>query len=786
MVAIGLLAGLTGGATAAAVLGAARTDSVYERHTEFVEAPDAWVADTDGPWGPHNLDQHLDNEQVETSLELATLGMRPSGSGIFPTFDYVAAGSRDERFGVELARFRILEGRTYDHSRPEEVVITEEYADATGLSVGDRVEFESWTDEAIARVFESNFTEGLVPDGPRVELTVVGLAREVQDLPTVTASTGSVYLTTAFTERWEGPIGNVPDLGAVWLSAGSDGYPSFRDEVLAGAEEGGTFVLQPSADTAGVSGAVRAQVIALLVSAAVIAISGAVVVFATLARQLSFAAPDQEAMSAVGFTRADRQWAIVLVALPAAFTAGLIGWATTVAGSELLPVGTPGRVEPEPGLRFALVPQIGAAVVVAGVVLILAALAGRTIVGLAAQHAAVPAGSPRSLPFTRWLSGSPPGTIGMQFAFDRGRGGRSLPTRSALVGCTVGVIGISASLVFAASLGHLESTPRLSGASADLLVNASDPSQAGWRALAARLERTPEIDEVATLISVILEVDGQPLDGLVVDLRRGDPLLDAIVSGRVPQAGDEITVGSEVAENLGVGVGGNVAVTLSDGSRADYEVVGIAAFSNLIGTYNEMAAVLGDSADRFLVRDAAPFYGIAVGFADGVDAEAARAELLASSDIALAEAPGEAPRAVRNLAEISVFPQALAITIAVLAVGFLIHALASAARRRSGELAVLKALGFSRGQLREVTLVQATAIVGVSLVVGVPIGVALGRVTWSSTAENLGLVTEFRLPTLALLWPLAAIAVANLVGMVVSRLTANVSPAAELRAWRAE
>ncbi len=64
------------------------------------------------------------------------------------------------------------------------------------------------------------------------------------------------------------------------------------------------------------------------------------------------------------------------------------------------------------------------------------------------------------------------------------------------------------------------------------------------------------------------------------------------------------------------------------------------------------------------------------------------------------------------------FPQALAVFVALLGLVTVGHALASSPRRRRGELAVLRSLGFLRRQLMATLAVQATAVTAVGLVLG--------------------------------------------------------------------
>ena len=58
--------------------------------------------------------------------------------------------------------------------------------------------------------------------------------------------------------------------------------------------------------------------------------------------------------------------------------------------------------------------------------------------------------------------------------------------------------------------------------------------------------------------------------------------------------------------------------------------------------------------------------------------------------------------------------------------------------RRRRDLAVLKTMGFVRRQVTITVAWQATAMVAIALLVGMPIGVALGRWAWTLLAGQLG------------------------------------------------
>jgi ABC-type antimicrobial peptide transport system permease subunit len=133
--------------------------------------------------------------------------------------------------------------------------------------------------------------------------------------------------------------------------------------------------------------------------------------------------------------------------------------------------------------------------------------------------------------------------------------------------------------------------------------------------------------------------------------------------------------------------------------------------------------------------------------------------------------------------DVAVLPLALGGFLALLAIGAVGHALATAVRRRRHELAVLRALGITRLQSRLVVVTQASVLAAIGLVFGVPLGVALGRITWRLVAQNTPLAYHppVALWALVLIGPLALLA-ANLLAAWPGQRAARLRSAQILRA----
>src|SRR4029078_6853927 len=104
-------------------------------------------------------------------------------------------------------------------------------------------------------------------------------------------------------------------------------------------------------------------------------------------------------------------------------------------------------------------------------------------------------------------------------------------------------------------------------------------------------------------------------------------------------------------------------------------------------------------------------------------------------------------------------------------------------RRRRRDLAVAAALGMTRRQILTAVIVQSLVITTVALIVGVPLGVAAGRTSWTQFASELGVVTQFSAPIVpTVLVVLAVVAGAVLMALCPGEVAARRRPGPALRA----
>jgi hypothetical protein len=760
---LAVLVTIVGSVVMIAAAGARRTKSAPDRFVEKTRVSDVFVDLGDGSFRGAREIEALPG--VAFSGRLANMAV--AAEGVEEYLPMLA--SVDGRAGWTFETGVLLEGRRARRDAPGEVALSERSARRLGAGVGDVVRFASMSPERYA-CFAGEPACPMEWDGPPVSLQVVGIVRLANDLVATEESLVFSVLPPAFFEQHRRDIG----FDAV-LQVGLDEGTSLarfarraREAVPAGVEP--TFESDrgaPVRDEADVGAS------ALWVFAGVVAVAGLVMTGQAIARHCAAADDDRAALVAMGMRRRDRVADRVAPLVPVAIVSGLLAVTVAYLASGTMPIGDARLAEPDPGPRF------DAPVLLTGAVLVPLLVVVTALVTAWRRDRGANARPRRSWAAMRVARlGAPVATVtGLGMAFDRGHGRASTAARSALAGGAAGMAGVVAVLAFGASLGRLLDTPSLYG------WGNIDVADLDTRNLAA-LQRIDGVDAVGhATLQADLTVDGAPVPGMAVTPIVGD-VTPSIASGRLPSRDDEIALGHDTLAATHRDIGDTVHVA---GTRRGHDFV-------VVGT-----AVFPSTTDGFAIADGALVTGAALetlGAGDswemlvarvrpGADREAvvrriARLESSIPGDdgFALPQPPAE----VDKLRQVDRLPRLLAIVLAVLGATATGHALFLGVRRRGRELAVLRVLGCSRAQVRSAVAWQALAVAVVAAAIGVPLGVVVGRLAWSTTAGTLGVVQEMAPPTTAL-WLVvpAAIAVAMVLALLPARRAVRLHPATVLR-----
>ncbi|MGK2949414.1 MAG: FtsX-like permease family protein [Acidimicrobiales bacterium] len=690
---------------------------------------------------------------------------------------------------VAVERPVVLEGRMADPSRVDEGMITAAFEERWGLGVGDRVTVRLFTGEQ-ADAF-SLTGEETPPAGPRIETTIVGVVRSAWFSDSGASPQGRFIPSTALLAEHEesfiGTSGSGSVNALVRLEDGAAGIPQFRQELTELTGRRDIEFLNGAEETQHIRDVTVFEANALLGFAAAALVAAVFIVGQSLVRYVAATTQDLRILGAVGMSPRHIRAAAAIAPTVAAALGAIVGALGAFLASSRFPTGTAAPLEPSPGPHADLV-VLGTGLVLVPILVALGAVAASWAASRAEQR---PERRRAAIPDLLARAGAPvPVTVGASFALDRGRGSQALPVVPAVLGSVVGVLGVVGALTFAAGINDAIAQPERFGQVADLEVFVGFGNESFVPA--------DEVLEVLAADPEVLAVNDSRqgvLESGVVDLAAfaiapvDEPLPIVVLEGELPAERQEVAVSAQTATELGAEVGDRIELS---GSRSTgmYEVSGIAFVpEGLHNAYDSGAWIREDTYDELI--DGFKFRTIPIVLQDGADVDAAQvrlgsavAEVIGAPPDAAAELVGPPTPPVRlgELQQIQRLPLLLAGFLALLAVGAVGHALATAVRRRRHDLAVLRAVGATRAQSRATVLVQATVLALVGVAFGVPLGLAAGRTLWETMAESTPVahVPPLTIWALVLVGPVALL-VANLLAIWPSRRAASLRVGPTLR-----
>jgi hypothetical protein len=798
LVAIVLLLGILGGVSLCALAGARRTQSSYPR---FLRASHASTMAID----PGQYDPEVDAviaafPEVVRSTTYVAFTTGPLLADGRPDFlqDFETIGTFDGRF-FTMDRFAPTRGRLPDVDRDDEIAVNETAADLYGYQVGQHLDLGTYSNEQLS---SETFFEDPPPPVIRTRATIVGIGLFTDEvLQDDTNRTPLALVTPAFSKEaaayagyaWQG----------LTLRRGDADVESVKAQYMALLEPGSPqFFRVTSVDTFHAEQAVRPLSLALAAFGAIAGFAALVLVGQAVSRHLRHAGTDHEVLRSFGASPRTLAAAGLIGPLLALALGTLLAVGLAFAASPLLPLGPARRVEIASGLDADwAVLGIGAATLL---VLLVSVAVVASIRELPHRRSAT-----RGIRRSRVVgaasgAGMPPSAVaGLRLAFEPGDGATVVPVRSVMIAGTIAIVTLVSALTFGASFRSLLDSPDLYGWSWDVAIY--DQSGYGTISLAGSHELLDGRPEIAGWSGAFFGADS--IDGLnlpLLGMEADSAVVPPLIAGRMITSADEVVLGSATAEALRAVVGDEVHIGVSD--PRTLRVVGIATLPT-IGVSHGAHTSLGVGA--LVVPDLVPgFDRIAVGegppgsepspvgppvvfvrYAKGADESAALA-VVSNAAASIGASPGSAfvigpqrPAEIVSSSEVGGAPALLAAALGVATAASLTIALAASVRRRRHELALLRSLGFTRRQLAATVAWQATATIGVGLLLGVPVGVALGRTLWRTFAAQLDVVPHATVPVMLLVALVAvALAVANAAAALPARVARRVRPAAVLRA----
>ncbi len=770
-----VLAGLAGGTVLWSIAAARRTSTAMDRFVAWARPSGAQI--DEGPGSPVQPGSEVEREILRSPavaasghggyLALAPVG--PDGRARPDLLGSVNPFSSDNPLSFRrFDRGILVDGRLPDPGRAEEVAVNEQFVARQHLGVGDTFRMRAFTPGQIAAAGAAGgaFPE---PDGPEVTLRVAGVVRRPGDLQpqsfpssVVYAGVQNVYLGPAFVERYGRDIGAIGGgLGiALRPAAGAAEQLAAVVRRVAGPDAHVVFGSEDRQAAVAVNRPVHLQSLGLMAFGALAALASLLVAGQALARQVAADTADRAALRSMGMTRREMVVSQVVQVVPVALGAGVVAAFVAWLGSGLAPIGLARKAEVHPGLR-ADVPVLALGALALALVIV-----GRTAVATARALGRRPGGGPRRSRVAASLAarGAPaPVLVGVRMAFEPAGPERRTATRTALAASVAAVAAMVSAAVLATSLGRLIDTPRLQGWTWDVTAGNANTATADD---AARQAATLHADPAVAGFSAVQDMEPVRIGGhefpvMAFDADQGG-VHPPVRRGRWPRQADEIALGRSTLHRIGARVGDTVTVSGS-GPPQRFRVVGDVVLVPTMASGGELTLSSGVALSPSGVArlGLAPNDGpeFLVAFAPHIARRAAEASL--EPEFAGSILEPVRPPDVANVARIRSLPLLLAGLLVVLGLGALAHDLVVGARSSRRQLAVLKALGFSRHQVAATVRWQATALGIAAAAIGVPLGLAAGRWGWWAVNDSIGSLAAPRVPALGV----ATIVVGVLVGV---------------------
>jgi hypothetical protein len=819
---LAVLTGLVGGVAIASMAAARRTDASYPKFLASTNPSDLVVEPFTAPaYSPGFVRQlaglpHVNGVAVAVPLTAATLTPRGKlGTVLLARVQLVASVATAHGLYSDQDRVTIVSGRRAGPSRPDEVVASPDAAALLHLRVGSHIR--------VGLISSSQKSDG-IPGNRRVDLTVVGIGvfnTQVLQDGIDSGRTGFLLGTPALAREFASCCASGMNAG-LRLDGGS------RYDTAVGQEyqhlvatsryisPGGSqlYVYVTAAIEAEAQRAIRPEAIALVVFGMIAGLAALIIGTQSISRQLRTATDDAGALRALGAGPA----MIMADGLPGIVAAAAAGALLAAAvGIGLSPFSLFGPVrEVEPGRGFYLdaavlgLGALGLVLVLGGAAAVIAyrqaphRLAARDHSGdrkPAAARAVVAARLPVS------------GVEGLRLALEPGRGRTAVPVRSIMAGAVLALTVVTATLTFGASLTTLVSHPALYGWNFDYALY----SVQGWGTVPARwadplLAHNRLVAASTGVYFTTVQVDGQTVPATAAPTRPA--VAPHALSGHGLDNSHEVVLGPATLAQLHQRVGG--IVTLASGNfHIRLRIAGTATMPTIGGVLSVHASMSTGALFSTAVlpggNGSGPFgpllsgpNAILVRLRPGVSQAAGLRSMQAigrqltevlNSPRALAASgggsvadtidllPAQRPAEIVNYRTMGAMPTVLAGGLAAGAVAGLGLTLVASVRRRRRDFALLKTLGFTRRQLAEAVAWQSSAIAVIGLLIGIPAGIAFGRLLWLAFARQLSAVPDPVVPATSIaLAALAALILANLVAAVPGRRAARTPAALLLRA----
>ncbi len=800
-----LLVGLLGGLSMGAVAAARSTESSPADFAARENLPQLYVLDgvvnpaigLDSAYNPALLRtlSHLPHvERVESTVEL-NMGPLSSRDRPLPASSGVAGVASVNGLDYDEDPLAITEGRMANPHKADEFVLDARTAKAFGYHVGEEVPV-GWLSNAQTQSGNLSPNQA-IPADQRARVTLVGISGaqatslfEDQD----EASTESLELfTPALTDKLLACCSN-DMLSALNLQDGEKYLTATETEVRRALPKCLPFVYIQMRDRLATADAtLRPESIALCVFGGIAGIAALLIAAQVISRRARLRAPDLDIIRSLG---ADPGLCLsdgLLGSLGAILIGAVLAGGVAVALSPLGPLGPvrtflPAAVHPDWAVIGLGVPALVLALGACAVLSTRRSLRDRSRVSRPASSRVASAAARAGL--------RPAAITGVRFALEPGAGRSAVPVRSAILGAILAVTVVVATVTFGSSLDTLVARPALYGWNWTYDMDGGGGlGDIPGPAAATLLNADPQVEVWTGVYYSTLQLDG--INVPVMGATPGAAVAPPLLSGHGLQAANQVVLGAGTLAMLHKHVGDTVEERAHNGTPVTLKIVGTATLPPIgvtgsshldMGTGAVLSYRLIPPAARDLFEVMPGPNAILIRMKGGASETALRSIQAIGRRLGIAENGGsvlavQRPAQILNYGSLGTTPLLLGAALAAGAAAALAITLVTSVRRRRRDLAILKTLGFTRGQLATAVAVQATVAAVVGCAVGIPAGIALGRVLWDLFAGEISAVPFATVPTgTVVAIGLGAIALAVLVATIPGRIAARTSTSQLLHA----
>jgi len=741
---------------------------------------------------------HVD--QVESQAGIDFLPLQRDGLPLnAPNFYTPAAGNgygSVDGLYFDQDRVRVTQGKMADPNRVDELMLSASGASGLGVHVGSVLPVGIYTN---TQTQLPAFGTASVKPIRIVDEKVVGIvtfnSSIIEDQVDL-GSTPNNLFTPALTRQLLSCCVNYTQTG-VRVRGGTQSVAAAQvkiDNLLPGGFP--PFQNAEPAVIAKAQRAIKPEAIALGAFGVIVALAALLLAAQVTGRQLRRGGDDRQVLRGLGaspaMVSADGLVGIVGSVLLGALLAG----AVAIGISPLAPLGPVRPVYPQPGVNFDwTVLGFGFLVLVATLSVTAVVIGFRAAPHRIERRGRFRPDRPSRLVTAAGAFGLPPPALaGVRFAVESGAGNDSVPVRSAILGAAMAVVVVVATVTFGASLDSLVSHPALYGWNWDYaLASGGDIPQ---QQVTKLLDADRYIAHWSGVYTATVEIRGLAVPALGEN--PNTQVAPPILSGHGLEGEDQAVLGAFTLQQLHAHL--NETVLVNTGvTKSRLKIVGTAAMPTIGssgGQHLEMGtgAVVSSTILPAVAKN--PFddpiagpNAILVRLRAGSNQAAARRSLneiaqatTNNANFGVQLTPVQRPAEILNYRSLGNTPAYLGAGLAVGAVSALALTLVSSVRRKQRDLALLKTLGLTRGQLAATVAWQSTIAVAIGTVVGVPFGIAFGRWLWDLFADNIHAVPAPSVPVFSvLLIAIGALVLANAVAAFPGRLAARTPTALLLR-----